>query len=270
MAEPYAVREPLCQYRSYRLSRLSDEVDLPQMEETFIDRIEKRLAALDLTASKASQMAGLSKDAIRNWQRRAHVLPLSRSLVALANVLQTSTQWLLTGSDDLSSEDVSNDLDNGDAYGMQYGGIVEAGTFRSVDILDQSSERKRVAMPYHPHFPIDKQYAYRVQGDSMNAAKIEEGMWVTAIDFETWLERYKELRDDTPIVAMRTRAGNAEQELAVKVIRFFADRIELQPQSTNPEHKPIILPRSKIENDGLVSIIAVVYWAGWDMMQKWK
>lgn len=68
-----------------------------------LDRIEQRLADLDISATAASKAAGLSADAIRNMRRAVngegpprHGVS-SATLNALAPVLQVSSKWLLDG-----------------------------------------------------------------------------------------------------------------------------------------------------------------------------
>src|SRR5690606_22237218 len=67
-----------------------------------LDRIEARLEALDMSATAASREAGLTLDAIRNMRRKVQAGDInagvkSRTIDALAPVLQTSASWLLTG-----------------------------------------------------------------------------------------------------------------------------------------------------------------------------
>ena len=67
-----------------------------------LDRIEARLKALGMSATAASREAGLSLDAIRNMRRKVQAGDInagvsSRTIDALAPVLQTSASWLLTG-----------------------------------------------------------------------------------------------------------------------------------------------------------------------------
>ncbi|WGG61838.1 XRE family transcriptional regulator [Brucella intermedia] len=77
------------------------------MLDDVLQRVEKRLEAVGLSAQAASVKAGLSKDAIRNMQRavqqkgRAGVS--TRTITALAPVLETSVSWLLEGEGDESS-----------------------------------------------------------------------------------------------------------------------------------------------------------------------
>jgi hypothetical protein len=67
-----------------------------------LERVEKRLKVVGLSAAAASKAAGLSEDAIRNMKRaetkegRAGVS--TRTLSALAKVLGTTSGWLMDGS----------------------------------------------------------------------------------------------------------------------------------------------------------------------------
>lgn len=66
-------------------------------------RINERLKAISLTATGASKKAGLSEDAIRNIRRAAsdesRAGMQTTTLMALAPVLGTTVNWLLTGID---------------------------------------------------------------------------------------------------------------------------------------------------------------------------
>lgn len=67
-----------------------------------LDRIDHRLEIIGLSATAASEAAGLSRDGIRNWKRRLargedKAGMNIRSLEQLAVILQTSVHWLQTG-----------------------------------------------------------------------------------------------------------------------------------------------------------------------------
>lgn len=69
-----------------------------------LERIDAKLAETELTESRAAKIAGLSDSAIRDMRRalksgREDAGVSSRTLVALAPVLRTSAEWLLTGRD---------------------------------------------------------------------------------------------------------------------------------------------------------------------------
>jgi len=86
------------------LSKNSSNGHFTAMLDDVLERVEQRLKAVGLSAQAASLKAGLSKDAIRNMQRavqqkgRAGVS--TRTITALAPVLDTTVSWLLTGEND--------------------------------------------------------------------------------------------------------------------------------------------------------------------------
>jgi hypothetical protein len=75
---------------------------------TLVDCVESRLKALGISANKASMLATGQPDAIRNLRRavkdgtRRGVT--TATLSALAPVLKTTPEWLLTGSDGQAAE----------------------------------------------------------------------------------------------------------------------------------------------------------------------
>lgn len=74
-------------------------------------RIEKRLKVLGKSASAASAEAGLSRFAISNIQKNPNSIPRGKTLLKLAEVLQTTPEYLLTGEQDhIPSEDVAAGL----------------------------------------------------------------------------------------------------------------------------------------------------------------
>lgn len=86
-----------------------------------LDRIEQRLRELGMNATQASMQAGLDRDAIRNIRRgalkprtegRLGVQP--RTIVALAKVLETTPDWLMTGREE-REPDLAGDAASGAA-----------------------------------------------------------------------------------------------------------------------------------------------------------
>jgi len=70
-----------------------------EMLKEILDRIDSRLRAVKLTESAAAKKAGLSDSAIRDIRRAVKAGDergvSSRTLIALAPVLQTTAAWLL-------------------------------------------------------------------------------------------------------------------------------------------------------------------------------
>ena len=149
------------------------------------------------------------------------------------------------------------------AHGIGYGGIVEAGAFRPVNLFDQDSDYRVIPIAPDPRYPAHSQFAFRVEGDSMNRAHIEPGMWVHAIDYAAWQRRHGEPGDGDLVVVTRVRDGHPERELTVKQLRIFRDRMELRPQSTNPKHEVLVMPAKPQPGVETIDILAVVVAATW-------
>jgi len=67
-----------------------------------LDRIDQRLQFLKMSRQAACLKAGLSRDAIRNWERALardpNAKPNVASIEKLAAILQVSVNWILTGA----------------------------------------------------------------------------------------------------------------------------------------------------------------------------
>lgn len=126
-----------------------------------------------------------------------------------------------------------------------FAGFVQAGTFLPVDEHFQQDD---FAVPEfvlrQPDYARVRQYSYQVRGDSLNAAGIEDGMWIVAADYSDFIDTYGEVESGELVVVERTRFQGAEREMTVKEIRFYRDRYELLPRSHNPVHKPIVVPHN--------------------------
>lgn len=255
-----AVFEPQSQAPFNRSTVFGASVIKPDMAKAqkisaLAQRIQDRLDALGMSARHASELAGLSPDAIRNILRKPDSLPRGRTLVNLAKTLGVTPQYLLTGGESLPSSE---------GFGVRYGGIVEAGAFRPHDGLNQDFETRLIPIAPDSRYPADQQFAFRVAGDSMTEAKIFEGMYVLAIDVNAWERFHGPPNDGRLVIVARTRNGDPERELTVKRLRIFRDRMELQPESSNPQHKPFVFPWPPAPSEASnVEVIAVVLTAVW-------
>lgn len=128
---------------------------------------------------------------------------------------------------------------------------VEAGAWREVDEFDQS-EPDWLPLPPDRDFPNATQEVYNVSGSSMNALKpfpILPGSKIVVLRYDDIASRYP-LRDGLIVVVQRTRGQT--RELSVKQVAWFDDRIEFQPRSTDPKHKPIVVTHDDWEDNGVV------------------
>jgi phage repressor protein C with HTH and peptisase S24 domain len=126
-------------------------------------RVEERLKAVGLSAQAASVQAGLSKDAIRNMQRavqqkgRAGVS--TKTITALAPVLETSVAWLLESDGDESAKHTAS------RKSVNVMGYLGAGAEVEPEFEQVPPEGlEQVELPFE--LP-DEMIAFIVRGDSM-------------------------------------------------------------------------------------------------------
>lgn len=227
------------------------------LENDLKSRIKERLAVLGLSARKASILAGLHPDTLGKVLQGSTKSLRGDNLTKIARVLKCTESWLETGEEAEFSEAPQPD-------GIRYGGIVEAGTFRRVNIYNQDAEYQLIPLLPNPNYPPDTQFAYRVEGDSMNMEKIFPGMWIHAVKRDTWEHLHGAPRDGDLVVVEARRNGSEERELTVKMLRLFRDRIELHPCSSNPDHQVYTIPYTPPNDYGdTTQVIGIVLSSTW-------
>jgi SOS-response transcriptional repressor LexA len=230
-----------------------------QNSKAFRTRVAARLATLGISMRDASIRAGMNPDTLGKFLTGKTGSLRADNMAALARVLDVNESWLMGSSEASGLEALP--------FGVPFGGTVEAGAFRAQDALDQDSERERIAIPHDHRFPPEAQYAFRVVGDSMNKANIQEGMVVLALEVHAWARINGEPRDGALVVVARQRNGGPERELTIKRLRIGSTAMRLEPESTNPRHKPIsfALPRQGDETGegDQAQIVAVCLQAIW-------
>lgn len=215
---------------------------------TQADRVRERLTALDMNPFEAARRANLDRGYLSDLLSGKKRSVRGSALIALAETLDCDVGYLV-GAQDFPRSFVRANYGNGKSHALPFGGTVEAGAFREIDPTDQS-EHDPVDLPPDPEFPENTQTVYAVAGDSMNAAGIEPGMFVAAVSSDAYVAAHGALRDGQIVVVERLRNDGQERELTVKRLRIYEDRTELVPASTNPRHKPIVIPRNHAADDG--------------------
>lgn len=150
---------------------------------------------------------------------------------------------------------------------VTYAGIVQAGLFRPVDEYfnqDETWERPGGLMR-HPAYPRVRQYAWQAKGHSMDEAGIRDGQWIVGADAADYIDQYGDIESGDLVVIQRMRFGGSERELTVKEIRYYKDRYELLPRSSDPNFKPIIVKNDHSADDEEVTVIGVVLSAFTDL-----
>lgn len=134
-------------------------------------------------------------------------------------------------------------------------GVVDAGAFREADSLSQVEQRD-IDGPINDIYPNATRMAWESRGDSMNEAGILDGTILLGVDFQ---ESGGILTNGMTVVVQQDRGGLIER--SVKAVAVYPDRIEFQPRSSNPIHKPIIYRNGEADNDNLieVTVLTVVH-----------
>lgn len=217
------------------------------LEDPYIALIKAGLEAAGESQSSLARHLGLHPSAINKvWSGKRKLS--TAELAAAAAFLDIN----------LPEREISR-LPGGLVYG-RVAGKVEAGSFREVDDFDQS-EPEDIPVPADPRFPSARVLLFDVEGDSMNALQpvpIMPGSRVIAVAFEDIADRYP-MRDGMVVVVERTRDGGLTREWSIKQVKYFSDRTELHPRSTNKKHKPIVITSDLTADDGSqVEIVALV------------
>lgn len=224
----------------------------PEMED-IAQRIQARIDHLGTNPSAVSLAAGFGRDFLRDLTRGKKTQMSADAAQRIAAELKCSVNWLLYGTG--SPEEVPEDAPP-PAQGIRYGGIVEAGAFRTVDLLDQDGDGFVVQLSPLMGYPASKQVAFRVEGDSMDLEGILPGMWVQAVELE-YFEKMNGPAPDGAIVVVEN-PRNGDIELTVKKLRVYRDRYELHPHSSNPKHKAFVFPFGNHEEESGPQVKAVV------------
>lgn len=216
-------------------------------------RIEDTLERIGMSPRAASIEAGMHPDTLSKVISGKTKSLRGDNARKVAQVLGVSTIWLLSGQ-----EEGAELHEDDPGFGEPYGGILEAGPFRPVDLLDQD-EHRRIPISRDKRYPRGQFAAYEVRGDSMNLENIVEGMWVLAMNLEDWNTWYGGLRDGMLVVVQASRNSGQEIERTVKQLQIFPDRMVLVPKSTNSRHKPVdYLKKDDPDNGEKIEIIGVV------------
>lgn len=232
-----------------------------------VDRLFDLLSKSGLSQQEFANQIGVKKNAVTRWKTR-ELQSYTKYLPQIAVALGTTTEYLLTGSGPKSRDQIvmagdgSNELNtvNGGLPPIPGTGTIYSGSggtgksnllantlqpinpenFHRIPILGRIS----AGMPLYAEQHIEgytltdlnggaEYFALRVSGDSMNAARIQDGDVLI-------VRRQDEVENGEVAVVMV-----GDEDATVK--RFYAtgSTVTLMPQSTNPEHQPQIYDTSK-------------------------
>lgn len=220
------------------------------MTRDLISRIEERLAATGKTAEKASKDAGLGREFVRTIKRRPDTVPRADNLLALAQSLHTSVEYLLFATDDPTPIEEMR-VSQRPRMPILY--KVAAGPWLEADSGIQAPLGWAAVEP-DPRFSV-AQWLVRVEGDSFDQ-KIPDGALAHVVDAKAM--GYSPRNGDI-VVAVRTRNQGALMERTLKQVELTpTGGIELWPRSHNPIYSSPIKLNHEDSDDVTVEIAGLV------------
>ena len=226
------------------------------MSVEMIGRLLSRAKERNLSPRALSLKAGLGPTTVRDIVSRPGASPRGETIRKLAEALETTPEWLSYGigegvevlSDGETSAVAPAEPDlrkapESDFARATYGGTVEAGTFREVGEFEDP-DRPPDYVPRDDRFPNAAYFIFDVAGDSMNAADppMKAGARVVAVALEHFRGRLL-LQTGHIVVVERSKDDGAYRERSVKQLELDENETRFCPRSTNPRHKPIVVPK---------------------------
>lgn len=221
------------------------------------ERLQQRIDELGWSKAELSRRSGINYDSINKYLRGDIDNPRGNILEKLADTVERSMLWLRDG---IEQSEAELSRIGGRMVPVRTAGTVEAGAFREVDEFDQG-EPEEIYLPPDTKYPNARQMAFVVAGDSMNnldPRPILPGDRAVCVAYADIASEVK-LRDGMVVVVQRQRDGGHFREWSIKQIELYEDRTVFAPRSTNPKHKPIIIPREfDADNGEEVEVIAIL------------
>lgn len=209
------------------------------LEMTFATRIKQLRKRKAVSQQAVADVADVTKQAVTIWEK-GDSEPAAETLRKLSAYFDVTFEWLATGRGAQTTT----------VPGLVSKGRVSGGLWHEV-AENQDSAVDRVPVAPDPRYPIEAQYALRVEGDSVNKIA-PNGSIIACVDLAyTGMD----VRDGDLVVVERRRGSLVET--TVKRLRKGTRGLELWPESSAPAHQEkLALGRSKGEEE--VSIKALV------------
>lgn len=214
------------------------EVRYKGMETSLQKRLKLRMDMMGMNAYQTAKKAGLGDSFVRDILRGKTKSPSSENLQKLASALDTEVDWFLISGDDKPSNPsgVGAPID---VTGLPVAGIIQAGTWLDLSLVDEDFEQEVIPVAADPRFPHARQYSLKVLGDSMDL-EYPDGSYVSCVEYFS-----SGLGMKLGLTVHVERHNGPLVEATLKVIEMVDGKMMLSPRSSNPKHKPLAL-----EGDG--------------------
>lgn len=209
---------------------------------TVNERIKLQRLKRGESAGMVAQHLGVNPATVFRWEKNGTNVP-RRSIQALAAHLKTTPEWLLTGEEPEDHEE---------APSKQPFEALPVG--KKIPVLGRISAglplyaEQQIEGSTYVNYDDDQEYfALRVVGDSMTAARINDG--------DLLVVRRQDVVENGQIAVV----GVGDDEATVKRFHRDGNTVTLTPQSYNPIHQPQVynLRKTKIRIYGKVVQIQI-------------
>ena len=201
------------------------------MAEELRDRVQQRLAELGLSAREASVTAGGSESLVANILQGKSRNPRGDTLENLARVLQTSSEWLLTGRAPHQNEVRTADVPLPDRFSMPRD-VPVFGTVAGSELGKGAFQLTADVVEYVRRPPglatVKDAYALYVEGESMSP-KFEPGELV-------YVHPHRKVVSGDYVVIQEPDTDNGEPRGFIKQYLRQTTKL-LQTQQFNPASK---------------------------------
>lgn len=187
------------------------------------ERIALRRTQLGLTLDDIANEIGVARSTIQRYEKGTINKAKLPVVEAIARALSVSPAWLCCKSEEMFPSKQE----------LVVGTAIDLSKYRSIPVLGRIS----AGMPLYAEQNVEgytltelddgeEYFALRVEGDSMNAARIQEG--------DLLIVRRQSEVDDGEIAIVMV----GDEDATVKRFYHSNTTVTLMPQSTNPAHKP--------------------------------
>lgn len=188
----------------------------------FMSRLLKKRKEIGLTQVELAELAGTTQSTINKIENGSRTLS-KKWAERFAPHLKTTPQELLFEDGELHLNHIRVE------------GVSQAGLFKDISLIDDNEfEREEIPIPLNTKYAHAHQYALKVAGDSMNRS-FQDGSYVACA---SWADLGKELKPGIILHVERVKAASMV-ETTLKIYNEYGGKRWLEPNSTNPKHRPI-------------------------------
>lgn len=218
---------------------------------------EARKSAGYETAQDAAEALGVKYPTYAAHENGSRQFAQSAALYAKR--FKTTIDWLLLGKPDASQEQAKSIIVEkpegtfGRIQQVRVVGSVKASFWQ--DVTERVSSEEPMYVPSASGYPADWQYAYTVDGPSVNKTA-RDGDILVCVDL---IKSGADVHENDLVIIERLRFGGAMLERTAKRVRKAIAGFELWPDSDDPEFQDP-LPMSSAQEDEEVRVSAKVVW----------